>query len=68
LLAVENGYQGAFMAPTEILAEQHYQTMTRVLKGLPVRVALLTSGVPARRRQKIVAAAAARFGATLRAG
>src|SRR6202007_2026624 len=46
LLAVENGGQAALMAPTEILAEQHNATLSRFLKGLPVRVALLTSRVP----------------------
>ena len=44
LLAVENGLQVAFMAPTEILAEQHYQTLTEFLKGFPVNVRLLVGG------------------------
>ena len=47
LLAVENGYQAALMAPTEILAEQHYLTFKRILKGLPVNVAVLTSSTKA---------------------
>ncbi len=59
LLAVENGGQGVLMAPTEILAEQHFQTLSRALKGLPVRAAVLTSRVPARERKSLVAAAAA---------
>jgi len=42
LRAVENGYQAAIMAPTEILAEQHARTLMKLLDGLPVRVALLT--------------------------
>ena len=54
LLAVENGYQGAFMAPTEILADQHAQTFASFLKGLPVRTAMLTSRVQARQRQEIL--------------
>jgi ATP-dependent DNA helicase RecG len=54
LLAVENGGQGALMAPTEILAEQHLATLTRFLKGLPVRVASLTSRVPKKEREKIL--------------
>jgi ATP-dependent DNA helicase RecG len=54
LLAVENGGQGVFMAPTEILAEQHLATLGRFLKGLGVRVALLTSRVKAAQRQKIL--------------
>jgi ATP-dependent DNA helicase RecG len=42
LLAVENGYQAALMAPTEILAEQHARTLRTLLGELPVRVELLT--------------------------
>ncbi|MFA5138545.1 MAG: ATP-dependent DNA helicase RecG [Elusimicrobiota bacterium] len=55
LLAVENGFQGAFMAPTEILAEQHYWTFGSFLRDLPVRVALLTSAVPKKAREKTLA-------------
>ena len=43
--AVEAGYQAAVMAPTEILAEQHYATLSRLLPPLGVRVTLLTSGL-----------------------
>jgi ATP-dependent DNA helicase RecG len=39
---VENGYQGAFMAPTEILAEQHYHTLAPLLAPLGIKVTLLT--------------------------
>jgi ATP-dependent DNA helicase RecG len=42
LMAVEAGAQGAFLAPTEILARQHYDTLQRMLAGLPVNVAVLT--------------------------
>ena len=42
LVAVRNGYQGAFMAPTEILAEQHFQCVRGILEKLGVRVDLLT--------------------------
>ena len=52
LLAVENGYQGAFMAPTEILAEQHLWTFSQFLRGLPVRMALLSSRVSAKERRQ----------------
>ncbi|MBP5430647.1 MAG: ATP-dependent DNA helicase RecG [Elusimicrobiaceae bacterium] len=54
LLAVENGYQAALMAPTEILAEQHFLTFKRILKGLPVNVALLTSSTKAAQKKKIL--------------
>lgn len=58
LLAAENGRQGLFMAPTEILAEQHALTFERLLKGLPVRWALLTSSVKGPARKKILEDAA----------
>jgi ATP-dependent DNA helicase RecG len=45
LIAVENGYQSALMAPTEILAEQHYITIHQMLESLGVKIALLTSSV-----------------------
>lgn len=44
-LAYLNGYQSAFMAPTEILAFQHYQTLKNFFDGLNIKVSLLTSGV-----------------------
>ena len=42
LIAVEAGAQGAMLAPTEILARQHYESLRRLLAGLPVEVAVLT--------------------------
>jgi len=42
LIAVEAGAQGAFLAPTEILARQHFETLRALLTGLPVNVAILT--------------------------
>jgi ATP-dependent DNA helicase RecG len=42
LIAIDNGYQACIMAPTEILANQHYQTVTKMLEGLNIRVMLLT--------------------------
>ena len=54
LLAVENGAQGALMAPTEILADQHRATLDRFLSGLPVRVASLTARVPKKERAKVL--------------
>jgi ATP-dependent DNA helicase RecG len=53
LVAMENGLQAAFMAPTEILAEQHFVNISRLLEGSRFRVALLTgsTGAAARRQQ-----------------
>ena len=42
LIAAEAGMQGALLAPTEILARQHFETLSRQLAGMPVRVAILT--------------------------
>jgi len=53
LLCVAHNYQAALMAPTEILARQHYQTLRRQLKSSRVRMALLTGSTPAAERQKI---------------
>ena len=44
LVAVSNGYQCALMAPTEILAEQHYRSIEKLLAGLPVTIRLLVGG------------------------
>ncbi len=54
LVAVENGYQCAFMVPTEILAEQHLQTLKRLLEGLPVTVTLLVGGLKKKMRGEIL--------------
>ncbi len=60
LLAVENGMQGAFMAPTEVLAEQHHATLERMAEGVPsLRIALLTSSTPEAERRRTLEAAAA---------
>ena len=50
LIAIENGYQAALMAPTEILAEQHFLTLRRFLEDLGVNVRLLIGGMPASER------------------
>ncbi|MDQ3069929.1 MAG: ATP-dependent DNA helicase RecG [Acidobacteriota bacterium] len=55
LVAMENGFQVAFMAPTEILADQHFMTIRRRLEASRFRVASLTGAVPARRRREILA-------------
>src|SRR5581483_3638691 len=54
LRAVEHGLQGAFMAPTETLAEQHFATIQALLPGELVPVALLTGSTPARRREDVL--------------
>ncbi len=56
VIAMENGLQGAFMAPTELLAEQHYQNLTRLLRER-YRIGLLTRSVDDRERIKDAAAA-----------
>ena len=53
LLAVDNGYQACIMAPTEILANQHYETLKQFLGPLPVRIALLTGSTTPKQRQPI---------------
>ncbi len=54
LIAIDNGYQACIMAPTEILAEQHLQTIMEFLQGMDVRVALLTGIVKGKRRQEVL--------------
>ena len=51
LRAAENGVQTAFMAPTELLAEQHYQTLSEWLDPLGIRVGLITGRMPAPTRR-----------------
>jgi ATP-dependent DNA helicase RecG len=51
LIAVEAGAQGALLAPTEILARQHFETLTHQLAGLPVTVAILTGREKGRARE-----------------
>jgi ATP-dependent DNA helicase RecG len=54
LRAVEQGWQGALMAPTETLAEQHFQTIQSLMPGEAVPAALLTGSTPARRRADVL--------------
>lgn len=54
LIAVENGYQSVFMAPTEILAEQHYRTLAALLKGVDVNVRLLVGAQRSKLRRDIL--------------
>ena len=53
LVAMENGFQVAFMAPTEILAEQHFITIRRLLESSRFRMTLLTGATPARKRREL---------------
>ncbi|MDQ2896192.1 MAG: ATP-dependent DNA helicase RecG [Actinomycetota bacterium] len=54
LRAVEHGYQGALMAPTEPLAEQHFATLQALMPGEAVPIGLLTGSTPARRRTDLL--------------
>ena len=58
LLAADNGFQSSLMAPTEILANQHFKGITELLKDLPLRVELLTGSVKTSARRKILKALA----------
>jgi ATP-dependent DNA helicase RecG len=55
LVAMENGFQVAFMAPTEILADQHFITIRRLLEASRFRIALMTGATPAKKRREIQA-------------
>ena len=52
---VESGFQGAFMVPTEILAQQHFETLSHFFKGLGIQVALLTQNVAKKEKEAILA-------------
>jgi ATP-dependent DNA helicase RecG len=54
LIAIDNGYQACIMAPTEILAEQHLATIKEFLKGMDIRVELLTGIVKGKRRAEVL--------------
>lgn len=54
LMALDNGYQACMMAPTEILANQHYETICELLYGMDVRVELLTGSVKGKKREAIL--------------
>ncbi len=53
LIALDNGYQSCLMAPTEILALQHYNTITKFLEDMPVKVKLLTGSTKKKEREVI---------------
>src|SRR5205823_9877713 len=52
LVAMENGLQVAFMAPTEILAEQHFINIRRLMEASRFRLTLLTGATPAKKRRE----------------
>lgn len=54
LLAIDNGFQGTIMVPTEILAEQHYKTISLFVEGLGIELALLTGSTKEKIREKIL--------------
>jgi ATP-dependent DNA helicase RecG len=51
LMAIDNGYQSALMAPTEILAQQHYQHVTELLAPLSIQIRLLTGSIKGKERK-----------------
>ena len=56
LIALDNGFQAALMAPTEILAQQHFATLSKLLEGMPITVRLLTGSVKGAARKSILTA------------
>ena len=58
LLAADNGFQSCMMAPTEILARQHFASISRMLEGLDIEVAILTGASRSRERRNALEAAA----------
>ena len=54
LIALDNGYQACMMAPTEILANQHYETIRALLCGMDVQVEMLTGSIRGKRREAIL--------------
>ncbi len=53
LLALDNGYQSCMMAPTEILAQQHFQSVSKFLEGLEIETALLTGSTKTAERKRL---------------
>ena len=53
IIAIDNGFQACIMAPTEILANQHLETITEFLKDMPIKVAILTGSVKTKDRKVI---------------
>ncbi len=53
LIALDNGYQACLMAPTEILANQHFKTISRMVEGLEIQVDLLTGSTKTKQRKEL---------------
>ncbi|MBC7721315.1 MAG: ATP-dependent DNA helicase RecG [Pedobacter sp.] len=58
LLAADNGFQSCLMAPTEILAQQHFTGLSDLLKDMPLKIEILTGSTKAKKRREILAALA----------
>ena len=54
LIALDNGYQACIIAPTEILAAQHYETITKLLFGMNIQTELLMGSVKGKKREQIL--------------
>ncbi len=54
LIAIDNGFQTCLMAPTEILAQQHYESIREMIKGLGLRVTILTGSIKGKVRQELL--------------
>ena len=53
LMAVDNGFQSCLMAPTEILAQQHFETISNLLSEMPIKISLLTGSVKKSQRNSL---------------
>lgn len=58
LIAADNGYQSCFMAPTEILARQHYESLESLLQNIAVKISILTGSSSAKEKREILRATA----------
>ena len=54
LLAADNGFQSCFMAPTEILARQHFDSLSKMLEGMDVKIGVLTGSSTAKQRREVL--------------
>jgi ATP-dependent DNA helicase RecG len=55
LISLDNGYQASLMAPTEILAQQHYKTISSLVEGLEINVGFLSGSVKGKKRKELLA-------------